>query len=155
MQDSWMSIQGISLHQAWIDEETLLISKGLLGQSGDTGVRKFLTQGQNEHAVADDSEESFLSMQMIICYTKHLSHNIQCKHLINSKAYGHLTDITPISCLAVKLSLSLAAEAVTVHAGPRTALTQPHGKKSRVTHVGVGSHPMPWLLSISNKITNV
>lgn len=43
MQDPWMSIQGISLHQAWLDEETLLISKGLLGQSGDAGVRKFLT----------------------------------------------------------------------------------------------------------------
>jgi len=43
MQDPLMSTQGISLHEAWLDKETFLISKGVLGQSGDTGVRKFLT----------------------------------------------------------------------------------------------------------------
>ena len=105
--------------------------------------------------MADDSEESFLSMQTIFCYTKHLSHDIQCKHLINGKVHAQLIDTTPICCLAVKLSLSLAAEAVIVHAGPRTAPIQPRRKESCVTHVGVGSHPVPWLLSISNKITNI
>lgn len=40
MQDPWIWMQGISLYQTWLNEGTFLISKGFLGQSGDTGQRK-------------------------------------------------------------------------------------------------------------------
>lgn len=40
MQDPWIRIQAISLYQAWLNEGNFLISKGFLGQSGYTGVRK-------------------------------------------------------------------------------------------------------------------
>lgn len=40
MQDPWIWIQGISLYRAWLSEGTFPISKGFLGQSGDTDVRK-------------------------------------------------------------------------------------------------------------------
>lgn len=93
-----------------------------LRDSWGTGVTQvggnFLPRGGRK--MADHSKESFLSMQ-ITCYTKHFSYNIPCKHLINSNTCGQPIDITPIRCLAVKLSLSLFVEAATVRAGSCTA----------------------------------
>lgn len=113
MQDTWIWIQGISLHQAWLIGETFLISKEFLGRVAIQVWGKFFPRGGMK--MADQSKESFLSRQ-IICYTKHFIYNIPCKHLINSKAYGQ-----PMCCLAVKLSLSLDVEALVVRAGSCTA----------------------------------
>lgn len=98
-------------------KELFLISKRFLGQSGYAGVRKL--SPRDEMKMADQPKESVLSKQ-IICNTKHFSYNIPRKHLINSiLAYGQPIDITPLCCLAVKLSLS-AVKAVMVHAGSCT-----------------------------------
>lgn len=138
-----MSIQGTSSEQAWLNEETLLISKVLLVQSGDTGVRNFFPKGGMKALWQTTKRNNFW-----VCKWSSATRSILATIYNVWPANRHNT----YSLLSGQAPPLLADEAVTVHTGPGTTLIQSHRKKFCMTHIGAGSHPVPWLLSISNKI---
>lgn len=108
MHDPWMSVQGISLHQAWL-REALLIYKGLLNRVEIQVWANFLPTVRI-NAVTDDAEDILLSTHVIFCHLKYLNNNTQFKHFTNSKDCGQPVGIISFCQSAVGLSFAQATE---------------------------------------------